>query len=204
MQNLFLIIFLFFGSAIHAKTRFYLDRSVYKSMHYTTLFIESGAMVQAVYYEAVRQLIPQLESRYGLKLQNRGEAHITAITPPEYTGATNAQKIGLCNLISSGEIHSRYRSVIQKLKFQALCIGSRQTPDGKLVFFLVLRSPGLMQLRKDLQSIYEERGRLSKIPTQFSAQNYWPHITIGYIKDDVHGVSKGVETCLPDTELIVR
>lgn len=51
--------------------------------------------------------------------------------------------IRLHNLLGINEIYSRYRNGIQNLQFQALCIGSRQSADGKLVFFLVVHSPGL-------------------------------------------------------------
>jgi hypothetical protein len=32
-------------------------------------------------------------------------------------------------------------------------------------------------------------------------KNYYPHITIGYVGGDVHGVSKGLDTCIEDIRI---
>ena len=71
-------------------------------------------------------------------------------------------------------------------------------------FYLVVSSPGLFDLRQNLLSIYQNRASPLTLRTDFNPQNFWPHITIGFVKNDIHEVNKGSKTCLPGTHLIVN
>ena len=139
-------------------------------------------------YEPVRGLWEQMEKKLGKRLINRGEAHITVITPPEFTS-------GLDKKVSIQEIHNIAKKMkIQKSNFDVLCIGSgKKKIDGKLeeTFFVVVQSNDLMKIRKAVQKLFVKRGG---DPSQFRPEKFYPHITIGFTKRDLHesdGVIKG-------------
>lgn len=175
-----------------------ISKKVYSKVPFSSQFIEDGALIRNVNYEAVRAIIPQLEAKYNLKLETRGEAHITIITPPEAQGWFTSDKKGINYLISSIELHHKYFSTLQNTKFEVVCVGKRENDNGNKVFYLVVKSPELYAVRKEIQEELERRALFTGKKTSFDANDFWPHITIGYIGGDVHGVSKGPETCLED------
>jgi hypothetical protein len=86
-SNIFLILlFLSSLNLVKAKT-FYLSRDVYKKMPFSTQYSESGALIKNVDYPSVNALIPQLNEHFNLKLEDRKEAHITVVTPPEFNSS---------------------------------------------------------------------------------------------------------------------
>jgi 2'-5' RNA ligase len=182
----------------------YLSSKIYQPMPYTDIFIDQGALVKNINYEAVKALIPQLEKIYSVKLEDRGEAHITLITPPNFSGILNPGKHGLHDVFSANEIHSMFSSYIQDVEFNVVCIGSLQNDKGNLVFYLVVDSPELFDMRKSLQASYEKKAKAKKIPHYFNYLDFYPHITIGFVGDDIHGVSKGSETCINNHKLIYQ
>lgn len=188
-------LFLFFSLNLYGADIF-LSSRVYHKMPYTDIFKNDGALVYNVDYHSVQKLIPQLEKIYSIKLENRGEAHITLITPPNFSGKFNPGGYGLHNVFTTNEIHNMFSNSIQDVDFEIICIGSRESENGNLVFYLVVDAPELFQMRKYLQSEYERRARAKNIPHYFNYLDFYPHITIGFVGDDVHGVSKGPETCI--------
>jgi 2'-5' RNA ligase len=168
-----------------------------KSVPFSSQFIEDGALIRNINYDAVKALIPKIEKKFGVKLKNRGEAHITVITPPEAQGWFTDKK-GINFHISPIEMHKKYFSSLQSTKFKAKCIGRQKNTKGHDVFYIVVESEDLMDIRKEIQKEVEARGKFSKKKVYFKAENYYPHITIGYVGGDVHGVSKGSETCVLD------
>ena len=79
-------IYLFFLFATNAFGEIQIPKDVYKKVPFSSEFIEDGALIRNINYEAVEAIVPQLNSLYGVKLETRGEAHITVITPPEAQG----------------------------------------------------------------------------------------------------------------------
>lgn len=164
----------------------------------------SGALTMNIHYEPVSRLREYIESRIGVplnffKLWNpNGEAHVTVITPPEYTNA-------LKNHVTIEEIEDiSAQHHIQESDLQILGIGhgQAQNTDGSIqqelgeTFFLIVHSINLMKIRRQIQSIYLQRGG---DPNQFNAENFYPHITIGYTVRDLyesHGVKKDIEHSL--------
>jgi len=182
----------------------YLSSKVYQDMPYTDVFKNDGALVMNVEDSSVKTLIPQLENIFKVKLESRPESHITLITPPNFTGEFNPGKIGLNTVYTADDIHKKFHSSIQQTNFKVLCIGSRENDQGNLVFFLVVDAPELFTMRKELQTEYFKKAKEDNKPAYFDYLDFYPHITIGYVKGDVHGVSKGTETCLANHNLIIK
>ena len=196
-MNKLCVISLLLILSISSYAKITISNSIYKQVPFSSQFIEDGALIRNVNYNAIKELIPQLENKYGIKLESRGEAHITTISPPEAQGWFLDHK-GINYLISSIEIHQKYFSTLQNTKFKIVCVGKRKSDKGNIVFYLVVDSRDLFTIREEIQKELERRALFTDKKTNFSAKNFWPHITIGYVGGDVHGVSKGTETCIED------
>lgn len=126
-------------------------------------------------------------------LINRGEAHITVLTPIEYHQ----------QLEKHVSIKKLYRKLkknnLQQANFEILCLGRGEKEiDGKkeYTFYLVLNAPELVIERKRIKKMF-------KAKSSFKAEKYYPHITIGFTKRDLHesdGVIKNSETCYRDVQ----
>ena len=177
-----------------------ISKKVFSKAHFSSQFIEDGALIRNINFEAVNALIPQLNKIHNIELQDRGESHITVITPPEAQGWFTPDRKGINYLISSIELHHKYFPILQNSKFEIVCVGKRENDQGNIVFYLVLNTPDLLKVRKEIQSELESRAEFTGKNTSFEADKWYPHITIGYIGGDVHGVSKGPETCVHDLQ----
>ncbi|MBG60446.1 MAG: hypothetical protein CMJ16_08315 [Peredibacter sp.] len=189
-------IYLFFLFATNAFGEIQIPKDVYKKVPFSSEFIEDGALIRNINYEAVEAIVPQLNSLYGVKLETRGEAHITVITPPEAQGWFTDHK-GINYFISSIELHHKYFKTLQDTKFEIVCVGMRENETNK-VFYLVVDSPELFAVRAEIAQELERRASFTGKKTFFDPNKYYPHITIGFEGGDVHGVSKGAETCVQD------
>jgi len=189
-------IYLFFLFATNAFGEIQIPKDVYKKVPFSSEFIEDGALIRNINYEAVEAIVPQLNSLYGVKLETRGEAHITVITPPEAQGWFTDHK-GINYFISSIELHHKFFKTLQDTKFEIVCVGMRENETNK-VFYLVVDSPELFAVRAEIAQELERRASFTGKKTFFDPNKYYPHITIGFEGGDVHGVSKGAETCVQD------
>lgn len=177
-----------------------LSSVVYKDVPFSSQFMEDGALIRNVNYEAVKKLVPQIERARGIKLENRGESHITVITPPEAQGWFAPSKKGINYFISWEEIHNKYFTVLQKTKFTIKCIGESSEGD-KQVFFLVVDSPELRAIREEIQREVESRAKFTgRTDIIFDAAKYDPHITIGYVGGDVFSQPKTEEVACKKAE----
>tara|TARA_Y100000780_G_scaffold230853_1_gene254029 strand:+ start:19764 stop:20363 length:600 start_codon:yes stop_codon:yes gene_type:complete len=195
-MNKFKYIFLSLLFTSFAFGEVQISSEVYKKVPFSSEFIEDGALIRNVNYDAVKAIVPQLNSLYGVKLETRGEAHITVITPPEAQGWFTDHK-GVNYLISSMELHQKYFRTLQDTKFEVVCVGMQENESNK-VFYLVVDSPELFAVRAEIAQELERRARFTGKKTFFDSNKYYPHITIGFEGGDVHGVSKGAETCVQD------
>lgn len=147
-----------------------------------------------ILFSPVLNLFHQVETTLQRKLISRGEAHITVITPIEYWNVLRHRKISMRELNYIAE-----RFNIQKSRFSMLCLGQGNAIiDNKIesTFFIVVNSPDLINLRKAIQALFIQRGGL---PNQFDPNNYYPHITVGFTKTDLHesnGVIKNTRSCV--------
>ena len=143
-------------------------------------------------FEPFNKLRINLETRLETKLINRGEAHVTVITPPEYDNIiskhlsiTEIQKIALSENI-------------QKSKIEPVCLGQGTANiDGRTesTWFIVVRSDDLVMIRQKIKEAFIKKGGN---PNEFIPTNYYPHITLGYSKRDLHesdGIIKNADSC---------
>lgn len=197
--KLFLLLSLLFSA--NAMANLELSKSIYDEVPFSNLYSNEGALIRNVNYEPVMKLVPQIEKRYGVKLKTRGEAHITVITPPEAQGWFNADKKGINFLISTEEIQQKYMLSMQKTGFEVVCLGKQEDGMGKVAYYLVVKAPELLAMREEIQLELERRALFTGKSTSFKANKFYAHITLGFIKGDVHGVSKGPETCIEPVQL---
>ena len=194
----FFLISCFVTTACSSVKTLTLSKDVFKSVPFSSQYSADGALIRNVDYPSVHALVSQLNSLYQINLQDRNEAHITVVTPPEFQAS-------IAKFVSASEMLARYSPSIQSVPFDVVCVGSRKSSTApNLVFFLVVKAPGLNAIRNDLAQEAASRARTRSVPFEFQPEAFWAHITIGFIKGDVFEFTKGPESCLPDVELIVR
>jgi 2'-5' RNA ligase len=147
-------------------------------------------------YAPMPLLFQQVQEHDGIKLITRGEAHITVITPVEFSN--DLQPYG----VSIEQVDEIARSSqIQNSAFQIRCLGRGQaTVKGKLetTYFLVIKSPALLEIRRKIQELVKGS------PSQFDADKFYSHITVGFTKTDLHeanGVIKDESSCVAELQL---
>lgn len=170
------------------------------SIFVTMTFIEhvgdkpmQSYLTQNIHFPPVDRLRGDLEGKLGVSLKNRGEAHITVVTPVEY------DKV-LAPRLSMRKINEIARQAgIQSIPFEPLCIGAGQLKiDGRdeQAYFIVVNAPKLVELRRTVQQAFVAAGGDG---TTFVPENFFPHITLGFTKRDLHaedGVIKDSRSCL--------
>ena len=150
----------------------------------------------SVRYEPVKNLIPQIEKALNLKLliftgwNPNGEAHVTVITPPEFFHILKS-KLSMDDI---DKIAQRYEIQNASLMIQGLG-SAKKFIEGKEeeTFFLIVDS---FELRNIRQQIYYEFVRRGGSPSAFDPSWFFPHITIGFTKRDLHetdGVIKNLK-----------
>jgi hypothetical protein len=152
-------------------------------------------LTMEVPYLPVNAIYKKIIQRSGVQILTREEAHVTVIGPVEFDKQ-------LRGYIDMNEIDQMAKDLkIQESEFTIVCLGSAEKfKNGKFfkTYYLVLDSPALFNLRSQiLNSIIISGG----IPTLFIPENYYPHITVGFINDDLHdsdGVFKDASTCVSD------
>lgn len=134
-------------------------------------------------------LLGTLESELGTSLMNRGEAHITVITPPEYVSVLRSH-------LSIEEIHQIARDMdIQGADVELVCVGRGQDEvDDRITqtYYLVVRSTQLLEIRREVFRRFTANGGE---PSLFDPDSFWPHITIGFPETDIFSVRKGTNSC---------
>lgn len=138
----------------------------------------------------VATLQRRLETEFETSLISRGEAHITVITPPEY--------VRLRPYVSMVTINRLAGPLLQTTSFRVLCLGRSQASlngTRHSTYFLVVDSPGLLNIRRQIAAAYREAGGSAPAFTE----DYHPHITIGFTKRDLYandGAIKDRRSCL--------
>lgn len=144
-------------------------------------------------YAPINALKQRVEMGYGVSLVDRGEAHITAITPPEFEV--------LNQFLSANEINqfAFIEFGLQAINFKPLCVGEAIKTEGAnrlTTYYVVIESQELIDFRKELHAAYVARGGHR---SHFDPESYWPHITLGFTQQDLHlsdGVFKGENSCV--------
>lgn len=140
-------------------------------------------------YSPIKVLWKEIEKQEGLKLKNRGEAHITVITPVEFNNS-------LKSFLDIKEIHRiAAEAKIQELTFSPFCVGKGEKGNLR-TYFIVVKSKDLLNLRIEIQKAFIKNGGN---PKDFNPESFYPHITLGFSKRDLHesdGIIKDERTCL--------
>jgi len=143
-------------------------------------------------YPPVRELYEEFTRQPSTpNLKNRGEAHITVITPPEFAALVKAVSIDEVNEIARAE-------KIQNSRIEAVCLGSGQAivdGRGERTYFVVVRALDLVRIRARIYDRYLKNGGANGV---FDPNHFYPHVTLGFTKSDLHeqqGVVKGENSC---------
>lgn len=203
MKSIVLYVFLLFiliGQAYAGE--FVVSTNIYRSVPFSSQYSEDGALIRSVDFRAVNDLIPHLETKFkkllkNQELQDRNESHITVITPPEGKSDFFPGSIGIDKVLPTNEMINMYKGTLQNSKFDIVCVGMQSNSKGNVVFYLVVESEDIIDIRKEISSIVSVDPTIPFKPVV----NYYPHITIGFVGGDVHGVSKGADTCVADVTL---
>ena len=144
-----------------------------------------------VRFPPVVNLFAQLLVRLRKTLTNRGEAHVTVITPKEYMDVMQEKKVTMDEIDAIAKA-----SAIQHSKFEPLCLGrgvavlNNKTEE---TYFVVVRSANLVSIREKVVNLFVSKGG-----DRESISSYYPHITVGYTKRDLFeqdGVIKDLKSC---------
>lgn len=144
-------------------------------------------------YSPYQQLLEEVQKAEDLILKNRGEAHITLISPVEFDKVLKKH-------LSIKEIEKiALNAKIQDALFNPVCVGRGQKEvEGRLekTYYVVVDSPELLEIRKAVQAAYVKKGGSAQ---DFAPESFYPHITLGFTSRDLHfedGVIKNKESCL--------
>lgn len=151
-----------------------------------------GYLVQNILFVPINHLKRVIESELNITLKDRGEAHITVISPPEFSD--------IKNYISMREINElAQEKQLQTMPFTTTCVGTRALFINGILeqpFYVVVKSQALVDFRHLILKTVKEKGYVG---SDFDPEIYFPHITIGYKNRDLHaqdGVIKDESSCL--------
>jgi hypothetical protein len=137
-------------------------------------------LTMSIQFEPVRLVYQTIKVSGYPHLINRGEAHITVITPVEFRRT-------LAKFLTMDEINEiAVKMKIQRSRFKILGLGSGMTllrNKNEETFFIVVDSEDLVNIRKSVFRRYVEKGG---DPGLFDPERFFPHITVGYTKRDLH------------------
>lgn len=206
MKNLFLIflVFIFLFSQSANAVDFRLNRAIKNGDSVKFLTFEGAGqwdnyLAMNLAFKPMEDLFKQLQQSEKKPLTNRGEAHITVVTPVEYWNKLRPRGVSMAEVNKIAETMN-----IQKSKFEIVCLGKGTAlvnEKTEETFFVVVQSEDLINIRKEIQKLLISKGGSS---SEFGPMNYYPHITLGFTKRDLHesdGVLKGRNSCVSGIEL---
>jgi len=147
-----------------------------------------------------QKLKSQIEKTFSIKLKQRGEAHVTVITPVEFWQVLKPAGVTMKEI---DEIASAQN--IQATTLKALCVGRGNAKLGNKTastFYVVVEALDLIKLRKKVQNRFEELGGKKGA---FKAEWFYPHITVGFTDRDLHeadGVIKNIDSCVAELKML--
>jgi len=132
-------------------------------------------------YAPVEAVYNQVKDYKYPNLKNRGEAHITVLTPVEYQCYfAKSQPI-----VTMKEIEAAVRKKVPaKIKYKVLALGSgMKVMNGKKeeTFFIINESSDLVNVRKIIWELLDD-----KMKAKFDPGHFYPHTTVGFTKRDLH------------------
>lgn len=182
----------FLTSCASPSARLQRDLAYTPELFLPITFLENKShLAMNIHYPPVQKIKESLELSLGEPLKNRGEAHITVITPPEFEKLKTFLSMEKINLIA-------VQKNIQQMSFTPVCNGvGRLQIDGReeSTYFIVVQSEDLLKLRSSLQEAFVAAGGAL---ADFNANLFFPHITLGFTKRDLHyedGILKDKSNC---------
>lgn len=158
----------------------------------TTAFAGKSYLSLDLLYKPFEKIRLDLEKSKKITLKNRGEAHITVLTPPEVKAMSDK--------LTFKEIKELAHNLkLQESPYKLLCVGKgvhKTKPDEGETYYVVIESERLFEIRRKIQALYTSKGG---DPTNFNPEKFYPHVTLGFVKRDLHledGVFKNTDTCL--------
>lgn len=152
---------------------------------------QANYVSQTLLFPPFEKLRKEVERKLSASLRHRGEAHLTVVTPPEWKILTGA--------LTPSEIHNLARErKLQSRPFDAHCVGragSREKEKSLSTYFVVVRAPGALEFREELDRLYRAKGGRGP----FDPRRYHPHVTLGFTHRDLHeqdGAVKDDSSCL--------
>jgi hypothetical protein len=139
-----------------------------------------------------KEVFETLRTQTGQELISRSEAHITVLSPPEFTAFK-----GLVSIDDINQLAKKMR--IQNSDLKPVCLGrGRAKVDGKeeSTYFIVVKSEKLLNLRSAIAELFVKRGGDG---SAFRPEVFFPHATVGFTKIDLHaeqGILKDARSCL--------
>jgi hypothetical protein len=127
----------------------------------------------------VEKIREELENRIGKKLQHRGEAHITVITPPEFRILAQTLKMNTIDKIVAKEGSMKAPIKVLCLKKVTAVLGNKTEES----WFISVDSPELREFRNQVWRRFVANGGL---PGDFVWKRWAPHITVGFTSRDLH------------------
>ncbi len=140
-------------------------------------------------YKPFEEMRLKLEKTLGTPLKNRGEAHITVITPPEFAK--------LSEKLEPEQIHAVANETLVKMpRYEIVCVGSgslKIKEATEKTYYAVVVANDLLAIRRKLAD-------LARLPQdQFDPNLFFPHVTLGFTSRDLHyedGLIKDKNSCL--------
>jgi hypothetical protein len=151
----------------------------------------------AVPFSPANELKNDIEKTTGLRLIDRGEAHITVVTPIEMQALRT--KLSLASVLSLFAVDT-----VQEETFRTVCVGRGDLQQGNKTlstFYVVVKSRQLFERRARLAQAFLQAGGSHN---SFKANHYFPHITLGFTDRDLHendGVIKDAGSCAATLQL---
>lgn len=195
---------LFISTVVQSAThKFYISEQVHKNSKIDFISHQGSGpfdtyLTMEVNFEPVADLFKQLLIAKRVPLTNRGEAHITVITPVEFTEILKS-KISMNEIDELAKKHK-----IQNSKFEVVCVGRGALDINnkeEYAFYVVVRSPDLLKIREEIHKLFVAKGGEKEF---FKPQYFYPHITLGYTLRDLHindGVIKDESSCFGDLDI---
>jgi hypothetical protein len=150
-------------------------------------------LVMNLPFRPAAEVFKKLEETKKIKLKNRGEAHITVITPIEYWQVLRGKDVTM------SEINRIAKDLkIQQSKVEVVCIGRGQATlnsKDESTYFVVVNSQDLIGIRRAVQKLFITKGGKA---ADFDPNIFYPHITLGFTKRDLHesdGIIKNSKRC---------
>ncbi|CAO3700796.1 unnamed protein product [Rhizopus microsporus] len=142
-------------------------------------------------FKYIKPVFEELNST-ATPLLNRGESHITIISPPEFAVLASAG-------VTIEQVNDIARkNKIQSSKFKIVCLGKEDVVINnvrKIVYQIIIKSEDLVKIRREIFKLYVQKKGNTAL---FDPESFWPHITVGFTSSDVfleQGVYKGANVC---------